>query len=45
MFKRNRNIIKKTPRDPKTGYFSYCFFQGQNDMKKIWKKNYASNKC
>ena len=36
IFKRNRNIIKKTPTDTKTYYFSHCFIQRQNDMDRTW---------
>ena len=38
VFKRNRNIIKKSPKDTKTDYFTHYFIQGQNDMKRIWEK-------
>ena len=38
IFKRNRNIIKKTSTDTKINYFKYYFIQGQNYMKGIWKK-------
>ena len=38
IFKRNRNIIKKTPKDTKTDYFTHYFTQGQNDKKRTWKK-------
>ena len=38
VFKRKRNIIKKTPKDTKTDCFTHYFIQGQNDMKRIWKK-------
>ena len=35
IFKRNRNIIKKTPKDTKTDYFTHYLIQGQYDMKRI----------
>ena len=38
IFKRNKNIIKKTPEDTQTDYFTHYFIQGQNDMKRTWKK-------